>query len=47
MNRQLGEYRDQFDDMRSELEGIRKRMDLAVIDAIVEAWEEIDEKEDE
>ena len=46
-NRQLSEYRDWFDKMRSELEGIQKGMGSAVIDAIVEAWEEIDDKEDE
>ena len=46
-NRQLGEYRDRFNDMRSELEEIWKGMNLAVIDAIVEAWEEIDDEEDE
>lgn len=45
-NYQLNEYRDQFDNMKSEFERIWKRIDPAVIDTIVEAQEEVNDEED-
>lgn len=46
-NYQLSEYRDQFDNMKSEFERIWKRIDPAVIDTIVEAQEKVNDEEDE